>query len=552
MRSPRTRTRKNDTSADTDIICLPSRSSILSCRKTRPPPLQIIPELSENELDIDATHSPATARPMQFTPQQPELVSSRITLSAYTFSIDDALLMFSGDAPRSPALSASSSTSDGASSEDVCTPGTSDDEEGHDFLLPTPRLRPQRISIRPLCISKTRSLLCQDDEDIHNYFGKEEEKIITLPVTEEPEHPTEAKAVTEAAEEAEQDFYTREFEDFISLFPAIPSPTTPARRDSLILVAEALTTVIEVPEPKPRGRSRLSKPLPLLPPATPPASSFPFMPTFSLVQTTAQKSVVRQKHNMPLLPDCTPSPTPVVSRPLPRMAIPLDIENCVFPEGNADVPSREPSFIEVYVEEDANIYSEPSFTYTVSPSALPLPPAIPETPLSGMYGEVALPRSSTDSDAPRSSIDSTSSFASSTSSNTPISPFSFPSSPSSEERLRSRWSTSTLGSLAAEQPRATTILSPLRGVFSSRARRILLPPQKTPPRLTPSKPPKNKHGFFTTPSPSSTPAQHIRRQGSRSSTSSAGTSSSECDSHDGLPSGLKRKPIPLAMFLRAT
>ena len=463
--------------------------------------------------------------------------------------------MFSSDAPCSPALSASSSTSDGASSDDVPTPGASDDEDGHDFLLPTPRLRPQRISIRPLCITKTRSLIYQEDEDIHNYFEKEEEKIIPLAVTEEtPEHLTGTKAVTEAAGEAEQDFYTREFEDFISFFPSVPSPTAPARRDSLILVAEALPTVIGVPEPKHphRGRSRLSKPLPLLPPATPPASSFPLNPTFTLVQTTAHKSVVRRKRNIPPLPDCTPSTTPVVCRPLPRMAVPLDIEDCVFPEEILDAPCRGPSFIEgdYDVEEDASIYSQPSFTYSVPASAIPLPPAIPETPLSGMYGEVALPRSSTDSDAPRSSIDSTSSFASSTSSNTPISPVSFPSSPS-EDCLRSRWSTSTLGSLVAEQPRGTTILLPLRGVFGSRARRVPLPPQKTPPPLTPSKFPKNKHSFFTTPSPLSTRG-HIRRQGSRSSTSSGGTSSSECDSHDGSPSGLKRKPIPLAMFLRAT
>jgi hypothetical protein len=542
-----------------DIVCPHSDSSVLARRKTRPPPLQIIPELSENILDIDATHSLATARPAQFVPRQPELVSSRITLSAYTFSIDDALFMLGGDAPRSPALSASSSTSDCTSSEDVpTTPGTSDDEDPYDFMLPTPRLRPQRISIRPLCITKTRSLICQENEDIHNYFEKEEEKSIPFAVTEkQPEHPTEAKAATKAAEEAEQDFYTREFEDFISLSLTSPFPTSPARRDSFILVAEALPTVIEVPQPKPRGRSRHSKPLPLLPPATPPVSSLPSIPTFPLVQTTAQESVVRRKRNIPPLPNYLP---PVESRPLPRMAVPMDIEDCVFLEEHFDITSRGSIVTEqAYdVEEDASIYSQPSFTCTVSATTRPLPPAIQETLLSGMYNDVALPRSSTDSDAPRSSIDSTSSFTSS-SSNIPILPYSFLDLPSSEDhepestqRLRSRWSSSTLASLPAE-PTRMAILSPLRSVLNSRVRRVPLPSQKVSPlHPTPPKLPKYRHGFSTTPSPPSTPSKPSRRQGSRSSASSAGTSSSECDSHDGSLGRQKRKPIPMLTFLRGT
>ena len=485
---------------------------------------------------------------MHSVPRQSELVSSRITLSAYTFSIDDALLMSGSDAPRSPSLSASSSTSGCASSEGVpTTPGNSDDEDPYDLMLPIARLRPKRISIRPLCITKMRSLICQEDEDIHNYFEKEEEKAIPFAVIEmKPKHSTEAKAATKAAEESEQDFYTREFEDFISFSPAIPSPISPARRDSLILVTEALLAVIEVPQPKPRGRSRHSKPLPLLPPATPPLSSLPSIPP---VQTTAQESDVRWNRSIPPLPNYLPPPPPVESRPLPRMAVPMDIEDYLFPEESFDIPSRGSIVIEqVYdVEEGASIYSQPSFACPVSATTR------------GMYDEVALPRSSTDSDGPRSSIDSTSSFTSSSSSNIPILPFSFLNSPSSEDhepestqRLRSRWSSSTLASLPPE-PTRLAILSPLRNVFSSRVRRVPLPPQKVSPlHFTPPKLPKNRNGFSTTPSPPSAPGKHIRRQRSRSSTSSAGTSSSECGSHDGSPSGQKRKPIPMLMFLRGT
>ena len=528
-----------------DIVCPPSRNSSLARQKTRPPPLQIIPELSENELD-NTTDSPGTARPSQAIPQQPESLSSRITLSAYTFSVDDALLMFGADTPRSPALSASSSTSEGASSDGVpTTPRTSDDEDAYDFMLPTPRFRPQRISIRPLCITKTNSLICQEDEDIHIHCEKEE-KVVHLPVTEEMhKHSPEAKVAIEATNEAEQDFYNREFEDFISLFPATPAPTSPARRDSLIIVSEVLPTVIGVVEAKPRGRSRHSKPLPLLPPVTPPLSTFPSIATLPLVQTTAQKSIVRRKRNISSLADYPPSPPPVVARPLPRMSIPLDIDDCVFSEESLDIPSRESISVEQVcdVEENSSIYSQSS-SYTVSASARPLPPAIPETPISGMYGDVILPRSSTDSDAPRSSTDSTPSFASSTSSDDPLS---FPSSPS-EDRLRSRWSTSTLGSLAAEPSRATTLLSPFKNVFNSRARRVPPPSQKMPPHV-----PKSKHCYTTTKALPSASGKHIRQQGSRSSTSSAGTNSSEADGRDGSPSsGLKRKPIPVAMFMRAT
>ncbi|KIJ63072.1 hypothetical protein HYDPIDRAFT_113615 [Hydnomerulius pinastri MD-312] len=582
-RSPRTRTRKNSISEGSDAGCPPSRSSSTATRhKSRPLPLQIIPELTENEFDFDMspTPSPTTARPTLTIPSQPEpsKPSPRVTLSAYTFSIDDALLMFSEEAPSSPALSASSSTSGSASSEEVpTTPGASDDEDSYDLRLPSPRLRPKRISIRPLCITKTRSFLCAEDEEIDEIFDKEEKSVSPHVISLSEEEPVTPVA-QEEGDEADQDFYAREFQDFISLYSVIPSPSSPARRDSMIISREALSAITEIPEPKPRGRSRHSKPLPLLPPTTPSLSTFPTIPTFSLVQTTAQTSVVRRRRNIPPLPNYPPPPPPVVeSRPPPRMAVPDDIEPLEFVDEDFEVPPRAPIVIEqVYdEEEDASIYSQPSFAAaSARASTLPLSPAIPETPLDAMYGDVCLPRSSTDSDAPRSSIDSTASSQSSCSAHTPLSAFSFPSTPSASEHehepahpLRSRWSSSTLASLAVEPPRTAALLSPLKSVFGSRSRRA----PETPPRATavpsrmhlrmPSKLPLNTRAFFpTTPSPPSTPGKQVRRRGSRSSTSSAGTShwgsSSECDSCEsgagGSPNGLRRKPIPVEMFLRAS
>ncbi|KIK91079.1 hypothetical protein PAXRUDRAFT_831136 [Paxillus rubicundulus Ve08.2h10] len=586
-RSPRTRTRKNSISTGSDTGCPPSRSSSTTTRqKTRPLPLQIIPELSEHELDLDIspTPSPTTARPTLTISSQPEpsKPSPRVTLSAYTFSIDDALLMFSDEAPGSPALSASSSTSGSASSEEVpTTPGTSDDEGIYDLMVPTPRLRPQRVSIHPLCITKTRSFFCFEDEDIHEILDREEKKVtppVVVPVGQPKENP-EVEVLAETTEEDELDFYAREFQDFISLYSVASVPSSPARRDSITITREALPTITEAPEPTPRGRSRHSKPLPLIPPITPSLSTFPTLPTFPLVQTTAQRSVVRRKRNIPPLPKYPPPPPPVIElRPPPRMAVPDDIEFLDFTEDDFELPSRAPIVLEqVYddkEEEDASVYSQPSFTSTRVNSVL-LGPALPETPIPDMHGDVCLPRSSTDSDAPRSSIDSIASSGSSSSAHSPISPFSFPSTPSSSSHgdkyeyaqphpLRSRWSTSTIGSLAVEPPRTANLLSPLKSVFGSRSRRA--PVNTTSPHAsrgqplrmhlrTPSKLPLDTRLFPVTPSPPSTPGKQVRRRGSRSSTSSAGTSlwgsSSECDSCDGSPNGLRRKPIPVEMFLRA-
>ncbi|KAG1863138.1 hypothetical protein F4604DRAFT_1957324 [Suillus subluteus] len=514
-RSSRTRTRKNSVS---DAGCPPSCSNSTV--------LQIIPECSEND-------------------------SPRVTLSAFTFSIDDALVMLN-DAPRSPALSASSSTDDG-NSEMLATPGASDDDDFADLPLPTPRLRPKRISIRPLCITKTRSIV----EDVSEIIDAHEE-------------------------EDEYDFYTRQFEDFISLYSPSSNPISapaPARPDSIILSPE-VAPQLPVEVPKPRGRSRVSKALPLLPLPTPPLTTLPPVP-----QLPASVSTIRRKRVIPPLPMYPPPPPPIESRPPPRMAVPSDIEDDILFEEEDQEPTR-PIVIEQvwFDDEEDSIYSQPSFV--PAQNIHPISPAVPETSMNEVY----LPRASTDSDAPRSSLDSFSSnqshssFSSSSSfeERSPISPFSFPPTPRSEtHQLRSRWSCSTISSLAAEPPR--TILSPLRGVFVSKSklksgsgsgsrRPPLLPIMSSPPRpraspsssplqtrtntqtqtrtQSPYKMPLTRMVFPATPSPPSTPTpRHIRRQNSRSSTSSESSESGSCESSSGA--GLRRKPIPIEMFLRA-
>lgn len=557
-RSPRTRTRK---------------PSLSSQRKARPPPLQIIPELSENESEISPPPSP--------TPTQPSLVVSespnecpRVTLSAYTFSIDDALLMFRDESPGSPTLSASESSASESSEDVPTTPGASDDEGG--LTLPTPRINPRRLTIRPLCITKPHSFMSLAEEDL-DIFGKEATPhVSSFPVC-QPVECLNPSSKAEDTKDDDYDFYASEFQDFLSFYSESSSTTSAPRPDSIILSSEAAVLAAETLEPKRGGRSRFSKPLPSLPPPTPPIT-VPSARASSSVQITARNSLIRRKRNAPSLPNYPPPPPPTIKpRPPPRVSVPADISTADLVD-DLGASSKPPILLEQvwFDEEDEDedsLYSQPSFastshTRSTTPSAA--------TSIDAMHGIASQPRKSTDSDAPRSSIESAASSQSSEVCS-PISPFSFPSTPSSSSHghndncesgpspvLRSRWSTSTLGSVVEPSRTSTTaLLSPLKTVFGGRSRRAInsnAPSRPSPGAgsrshtRSPSKLPVHLHIFPTTPSPPITPDRHIRRRGSRSSTSSAGTSRwSECESCESggsSGSGLRRKPIPIEMFLR--
>ncbi|KAJ8582158.1 hypothetical protein M405DRAFT_580312 [Rhizopogon salebrosus TDB-379] len=541
-RSPRTRTRKASISITSETGCPPSRSSFTMTSSCGAPlPLHIIPELSENDFEFDS-ESPLPfdlSVPQSHKPYRP---SPRVTLSAFQFSIDDALLMLN-DEPRSPTLSASSSTEGSNFSEELpSTPGASDDEDFYELRLPTPRLRPHRIDIRPLCITKSRSIA--EDENVADVIEKDTNSHSHNVLAELPDAQENHEK-----DEDEHDFYTRQFQDFISLYsPGMQVIAAPARRESIILSVEDASN-LSVEQPKPRGRSRFSKALPRLPFPMPPSSTLPMVPPVPISVPTAS---TRGKRAIPPMPTYSPPPPPAERRPPPRMSVPSDI-------GDLDLFEEEPLPLAAQVwfdddeEEEESIYSRP-------PSPLPCDSAFPATSVDEIY----LPRASTDSDAPRSSIDSFSSCnsASSSSESAPISPFSFPPTPiEKSHQLRSRWSSSTLGSLNVETPRTTTILSPLRSVFGSKTRRPRPLPLMSPPPITHapththahSKMPLTRMLFPATPSPPSTPkpSRHIRRQNSRSSTNSSAWSECESCESGNSSSGLRRKPIPVEMFLRA-
>ncbi|OJA10289.1 hypothetical protein AZE42_04999, partial [Rhizopogon vesiculosus] len=426
-RSPRTRTRKPSISISSEPGCPPSRSSsTATCTSSRPLPLHIIPELSENDFEFDSEPPSSTKLSISRSQESPR-PSPRVTLSAFSFSIDDALLMFN-DEPRSPALSASSSTEGSDFSEELpSTPGASDDEDFCELRLPSPRLRPHRIEIRPLCITKTRSIVCADDENFDDIIDKD---------TKPHNASVELSDETREEDEDEHDFYSRQFQDFISLYSScLQVSEAPARPESVILSLEDAPK-LPAEQPKPRGRSRFSKALPRLPISVPPSSTLPAVPS---VPVSVPMTLIRTKRVIPPMPTYSPPPPPVGRRPPPRMSVPSDI-------GEPDFFDEEPLPLveQIWFDDDEeSIYSHHS-----SAPAHPLSPPLPETPIDEVY----LPRASTDSDAPRSSLDSHSSsschYSSSSSENTPISPFSFPATPiEKSHQLRSRWSSSTLNSI---------------------------------------------------------------------------------------------------------
>ncbi|KAI6037602.1 hypothetical protein EDC04DRAFT_3029828 [Pisolithus marmoratus] len=536
-RSPRTRTRK---------------PSFSSQRKTRPPPLQIIPELSENEFEISPPPSPTPTQPSLVVSQHPK-ESPRVTLSAYTFSIDDAFLMFRDETPGSPTLSASSSS---ASSEDVpTTPGASDDEGG--LRLPSPRINPRRITVRPLCINKPHSFMSLVDEDLDIFDKEATPQVSSFPARQLVDCLSPASKGEDVSDD-DYDFYVHELQDFISFYSECSSTTSAPRPDSIILSGEAAALAAEALESKSRGRSRFSKPLPSLPPPTPPITTAPSVPTSSSVQIAARNSLA------------------VDSRPPPRVSVPADISTGDLVD-DLGVSSKFPIVLEQvwFDEEDEDsVYSQPSSASTSHiNSMVPSATASSDTMLDCRFSTAqeyrfrcttlfllsqvhrpSLPRRKAQSLHSRSlarlQVLRSGYNDECESGPSPV--------------LRSRWSTSTLGSVVEPSRTGTTaLLSPLKSVFGGRSRRAINPSvsSRSPPSSrsrshirSPSKLPVNANVFPTTPSPPTSPDRHIRRRGSRSSTSSTGTSRwSECESCESggsLGSGLRRKPIPVEMFLR--
>ncbi|EGO03574.1 hypothetical protein SERLA73DRAFT_158166 [Serpula lacrymans var. lacrymans S7.3] len=509
--------------------------------------LCIIPEVSEEDEPRPSTSSlPASPAPaptrQHSTRSLPRKTDARVTLSAYTFSIDDALLLISDqnevaqtqtdcdspdsfslafDFPRPPFLSsvASSSASSASSSYSSdsprsmstglpTTPATSDDEDGEHVHVRGPRLV---APIRPLCITKSKG------SDVKS-------EVVQIEQMENDDGEVERTQAEEDVEDYE--FYTRQFQDIITLSsplpPSFPSTSTSSsassRPDSFIRPRSAILSSPQEPalaDSKRQGRSRMSKPLPSIPIPSPPSPFLPpaLPPSFSLSQRPRRKRVIPP---MPLRPPppppmgaSSPSRSPAcldLDRAPPRMSIPADI---FFDDFESDDLSNEDE-VEIRVElacdegeigvaysdeQDEDVYGIHLSNRQQDGYERELEPAFPETPTHDMYVQAYSPELVSDV-SPRSSIDSE--VRTSCESYSPQASDHADSSQNHEDystdshildednyepspALRSRWSSSTLASLEQTHERsshASHAKSPsltlafgaakLKGVFGSR------------------------------------------------------------------------------------
>ncbi|KAA1476124.1 hypothetical protein DENSPDRAFT_843010 [Dentipellis sp. KUC8613] len=493
-------------------------SHVISPRPSRP---ASIVSLSGFDMTIDIPPPP----PMVLSPiidNEPTPISSRPPIA-----IPSPRRRRHASQSPTPSMSSNATTSSGSSGGSPSTPTTSDDE------LPTFSAKsaiPQRISIRPLVITKSMPSIHSPDASPIESF----EFTIAPSTSDDVVSDSEAvKTDDECLDDGE--WYTREMSDMITLFSptTMPTPTSakfgPTRPDSL--------------PPPPRrsdsssvsgqGRSRMSKPLPDIPRT--PGPSAQLDPTFP-----------RRRRSAPRIPTYPPPPPPhrkpltikVPARPPPRESLPADVMDILDDIASWDFPS-------------ATSASEP-----LSPPRLPETPRSSgdeQSPQSSAAEFTGLPLSLPTSPIDMTSFTSVSSFGLTPSTTgatsivvTPASPperacpADFPSSsPDSfefdpegfEPMLRSRWSSSTLSSLAADrEPRSASsriLRFGLGGMRRTRART--------------SKGAEKKERTTEIRKDEEREVRARRSMESAKSGSSAESSSS---------SGLRRKPIPIEIFMR--
>ncbi|OJA19609.1 hypothetical protein AZE42_13258 [Rhizopogon vesiculosus] len=212
----------------------------------------------------------------------------------------------------SPALSASSFTEGSNFSEELpSTPGASDDENFCELQLPSPRLRPHYIEIRPLYDENVDRVIDKDTK-AHNAF---------VELSEETREEDEDEQISTRASSR-------------TLFPYAPLvlqvSVAPACPEFVILSLED-PPKLPAEQPKPRGLSRFSKALPRISFSVHPSSTFPTVPP---VPVSVPMTLTRAKRVIPPMTTYSPPP-PLVRRRPPRMSVPSDI-------GEADLFDEEP------------------------------------------------------------------------------------------------------------------------------------------------------------------------------------------------------------------
>ncbi|EMD34655.1 hypothetical protein CERSUDRAFT_116832 [Gelatoporia subvermispora B] len=486
---------------------------------------------------------------------------SRFPVSPSVASITTPVRRRESSPTPSVSSSTTSSTTLSASSSESkkvhITPPTSDDDESHSpmqcNLARAPTFKSHRASV---LYTKSMSDLKQSEPQVAS----------------DDEH----EDIDEDAE-----WFARDISDVITLATPLPPsfphpPSTPpsgkdprARPDSIL------------PPPRKDGRSRYSKALPIAPLPSPTGPSVQLDPTFptrkrftlperappppplKLTPPPVERPLVSMEAETDALlaqlasaalnagflgtgltgtgntlaPSAPPTPSssflvPVNSarlRPSPRVSLPTDIadladaEDCASESAAIQIwPSTPTSF---------SIYSQPSG----STASLPL------SPFSAISFVIDLDSPLEDvspSALPESPAPTVSSYTGSAEDTLSVEP---------ERTLRSRWSTSTLGSLAEHQGGSVSWLP--RFNLSPTKRNKAKPAKSIPAPKAPSTPSKSATKLPLSPALKRSfevEARLTRRDSRSSRMSDTGSDSGESTTS----SGLRRKPIPVEIFMR--
>ncbi|KAH9912000.1 hypothetical protein B0H21DRAFT_438711 [Amylocystis lapponica] len=433
--------------------------------------------------------------------------------------------------------SASSIPSDSSSKQADLTPPTSDDESHPPRLHRAPTCKSQRASIlfmKSMPDLTQRPAIVEVDEDIDEdaeWFARDISDVITLSTPLPPSFPS-------------------------SMVPPSPATDAPARPESMIA-----------------PRRRQSKPLPNL-------------PRISVVGHTSQGRPSAQldpgfppRRKSFLIPDRPPPPPPIKIERCSTME--QETDNLLAHLASAALGSGflGTGLSAIYDGNSAagSLPTTPSSAYLVHSRPLPrmsipadimdLSDEVPYTPgLENVLEVEIAPESDLGHDqawpvTPNSiSIYSQESIGGDSLPVTPISPFDFdfdtspitphagPASPDSpifhmaresmpERNLRSRWSSSTLGSMADRQQHSTSSWMPRFHLSpTKKGKGKAAAPRTPPPKPSPPMSPALKRSFEL--------EMHLERRNSSSSRLSSDSGESTTSA------GLRRKPIPVEIFMR--
>lgn len=513
----------------------------------------------------------------------------------------------------------SMSTSDTSTSPDSHstglpkTPSSSDDEFPSYYSSAWPSFNARRASIKPLVITKINPPAVAEDSDLS----------ISLSLRQPFKNSEEQQGYTpsssddhSSSDESDSEWYTREFSKILTLCSRIP-PSFPQqpRPESLYVpqttappFTKGLVPAFPSPQLDPAFPSRRhSRSLSI--PAYPP-------PAVPVIHTHVRtSSATTSPQTPPKLRRKSRSAALSLRRPPPRSSVPAD---CIFVDDDASYyafsdDSASAFSFSMYDTlptpcSPESMYSQPSpfpSSFPSTPSSFPESATSDEFEFDNVDIQFAM-NASIDEDEdnqvmmlpslPVSPIDLEADIASGLEELRRCAPtvvediFTVPSSPSSDTNtavheqqrvLRSKWSSSTLGSIREEHSRRSASAK-LRAYFSSStnspspklrsspsSRKLSIPTTPTTPPMKRSRHPrrelytythtkKDLHSYSGTKpmnmvimgyGQAQVQVQGVRRRRSVSaSLSDAGSEDSESSSGS---AGLRRKPIPVSMFLRS-